>query len=95
MSETDTEAAPEIEIAVDKKPAYTVDMAAAIYGLKRRSMNSIIERAEIPPAANLDGNKKVYLVADIERVMGERPGHGWRKGKGYQPGTNGAPELSH
>jgi hypothetical protein len=85
MSKPDTEAPPEVVITVDGKLAYTVDQAATKYGIKRRSMNSIIERNSIPVAANLDGNKKVYLAADIERVMGARPGHGWRKGKGYQP----------
>jgi hypothetical protein len=87
MSKADTEVPPKIVIEVDGKLAYTVDQAANIYGLKRRSMNSVIERHGIPVAANLDGNKKVYLAADIERVMGARPGHGWRKGKGYQPGA--------
>jgi hypothetical protein len=86
MSKPDTEAPPKIVIEVDDKLAFTVDQAAAKYGIKRRSMNSVIERHGIPVAGMLDGNKKVYLAADIERVMATRPGHGWRAGKGYQFG---------
>lgn len=95
MSKPDTKVPKKIVILVDDELAHTVQQIATLYRLKRNSVATVIKREQVPVAAMLDGKKAVYLAADIERAMGERPGHGWRAGKGYQPGTNGAPELSH
>lgn len=83
MSKPDTAEPPEIAISVNGKPAQTVDMAAAKHGRNRRAMNAIIERNAIPHAAVLLGSK-LYLTAVIDAAVAALPGHGWRKGTGYQ-----------
>ena len=71
---------PTIRITVDGKLALTVEQAAARYGLHLSSMRAALTRlgGAITPVADLDGRKKVYLAADLDRAMKARPGRGRR-----------------
>lgn len=73
-----TPAEPVITIKVDGKPALTVEMAAARYGLTLGSMSAAITRLgdSIRPAAPLDGRKQLYYVAALDKAMKGRPGKG-------------------
>ncbi len=67
-----------IRITVNGKLAYTVEQAAAKYGVGPSSMRSVIARAggQIEEAGRLDGKKALYLAAALDRLMAGRPGRG-------------------
>lgn len=67
-----------IRITVDGAPVLTVELAAERYGLRPSSMSSELSRLGdvIEPIAQLDGRKKLYLVAALDAHMATRPGRG-------------------
>lgn len=67
---------PIIRITVDGKLALTVEQAATRYGLAHSTVSSAITRHRIEPDAVLDGRKKLYLAARLDKLMKERPGRG-------------------
>lgn len=69
---------PTIRITVDGKLALTVEQAAARYRLAASTVRAGIVRADPPiqPVCKLDGRKPLYLAADLDRWIKERPGRG-------------------
>jgi len=67
---------PRIEIAVNGRPALTVEQAAQRYGLAPSSMRAIIARGNLAPSASLDGKKHLYLVEVLDALIDSRPGKG-------------------
>lgn len=71
---------PEVRVTVAGKPALTVTMAAARYGLAPSSMRAALTRLgdTIAPAAMLDARTPLYLTKDLDAAMRSRPGRGAR-----------------
>jgi len=70
------DASPRVRITIDGRTAVTVEQAAARYGLKPGSMSAALSRLGVQPDAQLDGRKKLYLVARLDEIMKARPGKG-------------------
>ena len=79
---------PTIRITVNGKLAYTVEQAAAKYGMEPSSMRGAITRAgdQIEEVAKLDGKKPLYLASALDKAMAARPG----RGHGPRRKANGA-----
>lgn len=69
---------PRIRITVNGRLALTVEQIAARLGVPIGTLSSELTRykAVIRPVAELDGRKKLYLPADIDRWWNGRPGKG-------------------
>ena len=65
-----------ILITIDGRAALTVEQAATRYGLKPNSMSAALSRGGVQPDGELDGRKKLYLVAHLDALMKARPGKG-------------------
>jgi hypothetical protein len=70
-----------VRITLDGKLALTVDQAAERYGLERSSVSAALTRGHIDHDGMLDGKKKIYLAARLDRLILGRPGRGSNKRK--------------
>lgn len=80
---------PRIRITVNGKLALTVEQVAERLGVPISTLSGELTRYKdvIRPVAELDGRKKLYLPADIDRWWAARPGRG-TPGK-RRPRSNG------
>jgi hypothetical protein len=65
---------PVIRITVNGKLAYTVEQAAAHYGMGPSSIRAATSRAGLQGAAKLDGKKPLYLASALDKLMAARTG---------------------
>jgi hypothetical protein len=67
---------PDIRITVDGRRAFTVDLAAAEFGLSHDAMRKALDRAAVQPLDARLWRQPLYPAKDVRAALSNRKGRG-------------------
>lgn len=67
---------PDIRITVDGRRAFTVDLAAAEYGMTHDAMRKALDRAEVRPLDAKLWRQPLYPAKEVRAALASRKGRG-------------------